>query len=98
VQTCSKCNALSPDEAANCTQCGADLAQWSNTAVALKRFQENSRVIYVRISVAHDCCPACREAEGAYAKDAVPSLPIEGCSHANGCRCFYQPVLDEVYP
>jgi hypothetical protein len=98
VQICSKCHASSPDEAANCAQCGADLSQWSNTAVALKRFQDNARVIYVRISVAEDCCPACREAEGAYAKGSVPSLPIEGCSHQNGCRCFYQPVLDEVYP
>jgi hypothetical protein len=25
-------------------------------------------------------------------------LPVEGCSHALGCRCFYQPVLDEIYP
>ena len=98
MQICSKCQASSPDEAAQCPKCGADLSQWSDTAVALKRFQDNARVIYVRISVAHDCCPACREAEGAYAKDSAPALPIEGCSHQNGCRCFYQPVLDEVYP
>jgi len=98
VQTCSNCHALSPDEATNCVQCGYDLSQWSNAAVALKRFQDNARVLYVRISVAHDACPACREAEGAYAKDSIPRLPIEGCSHHQGCRCFYQPVLDEVYP
>ena len=98
MQTCSKCHAQSPDSARNCTQCGVDLGKWSETAVALERLQANSRVIYVRISVAGNCCPACREAEGAYAKDAAPKLPIEGCSHGLGCRCFYQPVLDEIYP
>ena len=98
MQICSQCHASAPDEADNCPNCGADLTVWSETAVALKRLQENPRVIYVRISVAHDCCPACREAEGAYAKESAPRLPIEGCSHAYGCRCFYQPVLDEIYP
>jgi RNA polymerase subunit RPABC4/transcription elongation factor Spt4 len=98
VQICSKCHASAPDEADKCPSCGADLREWSETAVALKRLQENPRVIYVRIAVAHNCCPVCRQAEGAYAKESAPHLPIEGCSHAQGCRCFYQPVLDEIYP
>jgi RNA polymerase subunit RPABC4/transcription elongation factor Spt4 len=98
VQICSKCHTQSPDEAKQCSNCGADLSVWSESAVALKELQENPRVIYVRISVAHDCCPVCRQAEGAYAKDSTPRLPIEGCSHQLGCRCFYQPVLDEIYP
>jgi hypothetical protein len=68
------------------------------TAVALKRFQTNPRVLKVRIMVMHDCCPACREAEGAYKKEDVPRLPVEGCSHNLGCRCFYQPQLDDIYP
>ena len=98
MQICSKCQAQSPDEAVDCTSCGADLSEWSNTAVSLKRLQQNERVSYVRISVAHDCCPACRQIEGAYAKDAVPKLPVEGCSHGLGCRCYYQPVLEYIYP
>lgn len=98
MQTCSKCHTQSPDSTKNCIQCGADLSEASETAVALKQLQANPRVIYVRISVAGDCCPACRQAEGAYAKDSAPKLPIEGCSHALGCRCFYQPVLDVIYP
>lgn len=98
MQICSKCHASAPDEAGKCPSCGADLREWSETAVALKRLQENPRVIYVRLSVAHNCCPECRQAEGAYAKESAPLLPIEGCSHAQGCRCFYQPVLDEIYP
>ena len=98
MQICSKCNESSSDSAQKCSHCGADLSEWSQKAIVLKRLQENPRVLYIRISVAADCCPVCCQAEGAYAKDFVPILPIEGCSHELGCRCFYQPVLDEVYP
>ncbi len=98
MQTCSKCQAQAPDNSNLCPQCGADLALWSETAVALKRIQENPRISYVRIGVSHNCCPACREVQGAYAKENAPKLPVEGCSHAQGCRCFYQPYLEEIYP
>jgi RNA polymerase subunit RPABC4/transcription elongation factor Spt4 len=98
VQTCSKCHALSPDSASLCSKCGEELSVWSETAVALRELQENPRVIYIRISVAQDCCPACRQIEGAYDKATTPVLPVEGCSHAHGCRCFYQPVLEVIYP
>ncbi len=98
MQTCSVCHVQSPDSAVNCQGCGVILSEWSETAVALKRLQENPRVLYVRISVSGDCCPACRQAEGAYIKEQAPLLPIRGCSHGLGCRCYYQPVLDEVYP
>lgn len=98
MQTCSKCHIQSPDAAKKCLNCGEDLTQWSETSVALTRLQVNPRVIYVRISVSENCCPACRQAEGAYAKEFAPILPVEGCSHEYGCRCFYQPVLDSIYP
>ncbi len=98
MQTCSKCHAQSPDSALQCSSCGVDLYEWSESAVALKQLQENPRVIYVRVSVNHNCCPACRQVEGAYAKETAPKLPVEGCSHGNGCRCFYQPVLEVIYP
>ena len=70
----------------------------SDQAVALEKFRKNSRVQYVRIVVSNDCCPACRELEGAYEKDAAPELPEEACSHPMGCRCFYLPFLTEIYP
>lgn len=98
MQTCSKCHTQMLDSATKCINCDSELNDWSTTSVALKRLQANPRVNYVRVSVAHDCCPACRDIEGAYAKDAVPKLPVEGCSHSLGCRCFYQPVLEEIYP
>jgi hypothetical protein len=98
VQICSSCSTSSPDNASHCVRCNADLSELSTTSVARKFFQENPRVKYVRLVVAHDCCPACREAEGAYDKEKVPTLPVEGCCGMNGCRCFYQPFLEELYP
>jgi len=98
VQICSKCNSLSPDSATHCVNCQADLSEFSNTSVALKRLQTNKRVKNIRLVVAHDCCPACHEIEGTYDKQQAPKLPVEGCSHGLGCRCFYEPMLDEIYP
>jgi hypothetical protein len=96
MQTCSKCNASSPDSAQTCIHCNADLQELSATAVALKRLQANPRVKSVRISVANDACPHCYELLKTYPKNKVPTLPHAGCSHANGCRCFYEPVLEET--
>jgi hypothetical protein len=52
----------------------------------------------VRILANRDSCPACRAVEGAYEFDDVPQLPVEGCSHPDGCRCSYAPVLDLFGP
>lgn len=98
MRTCTVCNASSPDTAVRCVRCDADLTIHSHTAKALAEFQANERVYEVRIIVAHDCCPACREVEGAYSKDSAPALPVKGCSHALGCRCYYEPALVEIYP
>jgi hypothetical protein len=96
MQTCSKCNASSPDNALTCLNCHADLSQYSLTVVALKRMQANPRVRAVRVTVAYDACPHCYEQMNTYLKDKVPPLPHQGCSHENGCRCFYEPVLEEA--
>ena len=98
MQICSQCYAQLPDAATHCSDCSADLSEYSVTAMTLKRFQENPRVLYVRLTVAQDCCPACRQVEGAYPKDQAPKLPVDGCSHGLGCRCYYQPFLDDIYP
>lgn len=96
MQTCSKCNASSPDNALTCVNCNADLSEFSATTVALKRMQANLRIRVIRVTVADDACPHCYELLNTYAKSKVPHLPHEGCSHENGCRCFYEPVLDET--
>lgn len=98
MQTCTRCNTQSPDAAHTCPKCGADLQEFSTTAVALRKFQENPRVTAVNVIAHGDACPACQEKQGTYPKDRVPKLPVEGCSHEGGCRCFYQPFLDEVFP
>lgn len=98
MQTCYQCNAQSSDTAVYCSNCQADLRDFSTTAVTLKKFQANPRVEYIILATADDACPACQMLQGAYAKDQAPRLPIEGCSHSLGCRCYYQPVLSEIYP
>ena len=98
MQICSRCHAQSPNSATRCVSCQADLAQYSTTAQALQRFQNNPRVTAVRISVSNDACPACQQAQGTYPKDQTPRLPIEGCSNGQGCRCFYDPILNEIFP
>jgi hypothetical protein len=52
----------------------------------------------VRILASDDSCPVCKAFEGAYEFDKAPELPLEGCSHPNGCRCHYEPVLDRFGP
>lgn len=75
----------------------ADFSQHP-AAIALARLKANPRVSRIRLIVSHDACPACRHLEGDYDKDEVPELPLLDCSHPLGCRCFYEPKLEEVYP
>ena len=98
MQTCSLCNASSPDEAIKCTNCQAELALHSTTNHALKRFRENPRVKAVTVATTDNACSYCYEQLGTYQVDEVPPLPHKGCSHTNGCRCFYIPVLNDIYP
>jgi hypothetical protein len=98
VQTCSRCNTQVNDTITACPSCGADMIDFSKTAVTLKKFQENPRVNAVNLIVHEDACPACQAIQGTYPKDHAPKLPVEGCSHENGCRCFYQPLLESIFP
>jgi Zn ribbon nucleic-acid-binding protein len=98
MQTCSLCLVESPDTARDCIGCGAALSTYSSTSIARSEMVANPRVVRLRLIVAGDACPSCREAQGDYAKDSVPVLPIPGCSHHQGCRCFYEPYLSEIFP
>ena len=98
MQTCVLCNASSPDQASRCGNCQADLSIHSTTAHALTRFRENPRVKAVTIASSKNSCSYCREQLDTYPVDQVPILPHKGCSHADGCRCFYIPVLNDIYP
>ncbi len=98
MQTCSKCNTQAADHVSSCPACGADLSIYSTSAVALRRFRDNPRVKHVRLVASAEACPACRAVSGTYPQDSAPALPVEGCSCPRGCTCFYEPMLDEIYP
>jgi hypothetical protein len=98
VQTCSLCHALSPNQARHCTNCQADLSEHSTHAQTLRNFRGNPRVEAVKILTNDEACSYCYEQLGTYPKERVPGLPHLGCSHNNGCRCFYVPVLNDIYP
>lgn len=70
----------------------------SPAAQSLFRLQANSRVKYIVVNVPSDACPACQSLAGTYPKDRVPILPLGLCSHPLGCRAFYAPYLDDIYP
>ena len=75
-------------------------AEWenSNAAKALKKLQANTRVKYIVIIAPEDACPSCQQLTGTYPKNEVPHLPVGECSHPLGCRAFYMPYLDDIYP
>lgn len=98
MQSCSLCQLNSPDSALVCMNCSADLSRYSTAAVTLARFQDNPRVEIIRLVVSDDACPACLEIAGNYAKDEAPALPVQGCSNPDGCKCFYEPLLNVIYP
>ncbi len=74
--------------------------EWKNSPAdqSLERMKANPRVKYVVVVVPEDACPACQNLTGTYPKDQVPQLPIEACSHPLGCRSYYLPYLDEIFP
>ena len=96
MQTCAQCNTQSPNSLTHCIACNADLKVFSTSAVALKNFQENDRVLNIRLVVSDKACPVCASYEGTYLKNEAPLLPLEGCS--GDCHCFYEPLLLELYP
>jgi len=75
-------------------------AEWETSAAAkaLKELQANPRVKYIVIAAPEDACPTCQQLSGTYSKDQVPPLPVGECSYPLGCRAFYMPFLDEIYP
>jgi hypothetical protein len=98
MQVCSCCQKMCSDVMEFCPNCRADLSQFSTLAITLKRYRENARVSLIRVSVPADACPVCQQTGGTYTKDHVPQLPVAGCSELHGCRNFYEPVLDLLYP
>ncbi len=80
------------------TDRSADHWESSKAAQDLARLQANPRIKYIVVVVPGDACPVCQGLAGTYPKDKTPRLPIELCSHPLGCRSYYAPFLDEIYP
>jgi hypothetical protein len=75
-----------------------DIWETSDAAKSLERMRANPRIKYIVVCVPEDACPACQNLTGTYPKDQVPRLPYEECSHPLGCRSYYIPYLDEIFP
>jgi hypothetical protein len=51
-------------------------------------------IVGVRVLVSDNSCPTCRAmADQVYTPDTAPRLPHTGCTHPDGCRCAYTPVM-----
>jgi DMSO/TMAO reductase YedYZ molybdopterin-dependent catalytic subunit len=80
------------------TERSEDTWEDSPAAESLERMKANPRIKYIVVVAPDDACPACQNLTGTYPKDQVPRLPIEKCSHPLGCRSYYLPYLDEIFP
>ncbi len=48
----------------------------------------------VRVVTGTDSCPSCQAlADTVYHPDDAPILPFSECTHPEGCRCAYSPVM-----
>jgi hypothetical protein len=88
----------SPAQPMKLTDRTDELWDTSPAAQALERMKTNPRIKYIVVVVPEDACPACQNLTGTYPKDQVPRLPYGECSHPLGCRSFYLPYLDEIFP
>jgi hypothetical protein len=70
----------------------------SNAAQVLIRLQANPRIKYITLAVPADACPVCKGLAGTYSKEKVPHLPVDLCSHPLGCRAYYIPSLEDIFP
>jgi hypothetical protein len=50
------------------------------------------------LAVPADACPVCQNLAGTYRKEESPQLPVDMCSHPLGCRAYYLPFLEEIFP
>ena len=88
----------STDTSSPLTDRSANIWETSEAVKSLERMKANSRIKYIVVVVPEDACPACQNLTGTYPKDEVPRLPYGECSHPLGCRAYYAPYLDEIFP
>ncbi len=96
VYTCPRCGKAIHIPTGDCPYCGFHLDLTPQDV--LRILQSNPAVRYVRVVVSDDACAACRFVEGTYPKEEAPELPVPDCSHPLGCRCTYEPLLEDIFP
>ena len=61
----------------------------------LKGYSENEFITRVEIMCQDDSCRACKAAaRRTYPLNKAPLIPIDGCTHENGCRCCYTSIVE----
>ena len=61
----------------------------------LREYAGQEFVTRVEILCNDDSCTTCKAAAmRKYSLKNAPLLPIDGCTHENGCRCCYTPIVD----
>ena len=71
----------------------ANYAEKTLTAYRLG-MKAKGAIVGVRVLVSESSCPTCRAmADQVYTPDTAPHLPHPGCTHPDGCRCAYTPVM-----
>jgi hypothetical protein len=71
----------------------ANYAEKTLTAYRLG-MKAKGAIVGVRILVSEASCQVCRAmADQVYTPDTAPRLPHADCTHPEGCRCAYTPVM-----
>jgi hypothetical protein len=59
----------------------------------LRGYSKDEFITHVEIMCNDDSCRKCKAAAGEYLLKEAPLLPIRGCTHEDGCRCSYYPIV-----
>jgi hypothetical protein len=71
----------------------ADYAEKTLAAYRLG-LRAKGAIVGVRVLAAPDSCPECRAlGDQIFSPDDAPRLPHAACTHPQGCRCAYTPVM-----
>ncbi|MHB1005262.1 MAG: double zinc ribbon domain-containing protein [Chloroflexota bacterium] len=92
---CPACGTANADYADRCKQCGKTLDNyWRRETAQFTRDYDTGFINSVFIMRRADSCPECQKLQNLnYMPWELPRLPHEACTHPEGCRCTYMPVM-----
>lgn len=66
---------------------------------SIKSYCDSGVVNFVQVLATVDSCEACKKWQGKkiplQSAKSLKILPIINCSHKNGCRCCYIPIVEK---